>query len=287
MRLFSWNSHIHLPRARLRRNASARSRTAMSSCCCSAPRYGTPEKSGKSPTHEEFDHARSVGKTDSRVRWEDVDDRDVAQSDFLVEISGWEDGYFRTKYSKPITLVTAIVKALTALATRAEAPAAAGPTDRLPPVCLNHIESLRESSPDDADRLVELLTDSASRQPGVLSHLAGNPQSWLAEAGYAVWETISDFIDAHDLGDSESTRRLAIEAASPRSSLYCIRHAVSCAEEGDQERAEDLLAQVPSRSSADARGTGGHRRRSDCCRGSDSALLSYTRRKIRTWRVTA
>ena len=208
-------------------------------------RYGTPEKSGKSPTHEEFDHARSVGKP-ILVFVEDVDDRDVAQSDFLAEISGWEDGYFRTKYSAPITLVTAIVKALTALATRAEAPAATGPTDRLPPVCLNRIESLRESSPDDADRLVELLTDPASRQPGVLSQLAGNPRGWLAQAGYAVWEAISDFIDAHDLGDSESTRRLAIEAASPRSNLYCIRHAVSCAEEGDQERSEDLLAQVPS-----------------------------------------
>lgn len=208
-------------------------------------RYGDLEESGKSPTHEEFDHARSVGKP-ILVFVEDVDEREVAQSDFLAAISGWEDGYFRTKYSAPITLVTEIVKALTALATRAEAPTAASPTDRLPPVCRNQIESLRESSPDDADRLVQLLTDSASRQPGVLSQLAGNPPGWLAEAGYAVWEAISDFIDAHDLGDSESTRQLAIEAASPRSNLYRIRHAVSCAEEGEQERAEDLLAQVPS-----------------------------------------
>lgn len=206
-------------------------------------RYGTPEKSGKSPTHEEFEHARGVGKP-ILVFVEDVVDRDVAQSDFLAEISGWEDGYFRTKYSAPITLVTEIVKALTALATQAEAAADTGPKDRLPPVCRSRIESLRESSPDDADRLVELLSDPASRKPDVLSHLAGNPRGWLAHAGYAVWEAISDFIDAHDLGDSEPTRRLAIEAASPRSNLYCIRHAVSCAEEGDQARAEALLAQV-------------------------------------------
>ena len=208
-------------------------------------RYGDPEESGKSPTHEEFDHARSVGKP-ILVFVEDVDERDVAQGDFLAKISGWEDGYFRTKYSAPITLVTEVVKALTALVTRAEAPEDAIAADRLPPFCRDRIETLQNSSPSLASHLIELLTDPASRQPGVLSRLADNPRDWLAQAGYAAWEAISDFIDAHDLGDSESTRRLAVEAASPRSDLYCIRHAIRCAEEGDQDRAEDLLTQVPS-----------------------------------------
>lgn len=208
-------------------------------------RYGTPEESGKSPTHEEFDHARSVGKP-ILVFVEDVDDRDVAQSDFLAEISGWDDGYFRVKYSTPIGLSTEIVKALRSLERRSDTPDAVPAVDRLPPVCRDRIESVRASSPAAADRLVELLSDPHSRRPGVLSRLASSPRGWLAEAGYAAWEAISDFIDAHDLGGSDSTRQLAIEAGSPRTELYLIRHAITCAERGSKDRAKGLLAQVPS-----------------------------------------
>ena len=208
-------------------------------------RYGDPEESGKSPTHEEFDHAHSVGKP-ILVFVEDVNDRDDTQSDFLAKISGWDDGYFRVKYSTPIGLSTEIVKALRSLERRSDALDAAPAVDRLPPVCRDRIESVRASSPAAADRLVELLSDPHSRRPGVLSRLASNPPDWLAQAGYAEWEVISDFIDAHDLGDSGSTRQMAIEAGAPRSDLYLIRHAIMCAEQGDEERTEDLLARVPS-----------------------------------------
>ena len=207
--------------------------------------YGTPQASNKSPTHEEFDHARSLGKP-ILVFVEDVDGREGLQSDFLAEISGWDDGYFRVKYSTPIGLSTEIVKALRSLEGRSDAAEAAAAVVRLPPACRDRIASLQTSSPAAADRLVQLLNDPASRRPGVLSRLASSPRGWLAQAGYAVWEVVSDFIDAHDLGDSDSTRRLAIEAGSPRSELYLIRHAVTCAEQGDTGRAEDLLAQVPS-----------------------------------------
>ena len=57
---------------------------------------------------------------------------------------------------------------------------------------------------------------------------------------------MSIFIDAHDLGSSDSTRRQAIEAGSPRSDLYLIYRAETLAEEGNREDAEDLLTQVRS-----------------------------------------
>ena len=207
--------------------------------------YGTPRASDKAPTHEEFDHARSLGKP-VLVFVEDVNDREAAQDDFLEEIGGWEDGYSWKHYSTPTGLLTEVVKALTALAAKSATSSAAASEDRLPPPCRERVELLRTSSPDVAERLVELLTDPASRQPGVLSRLSDNPPGWLTEAGYAVWEAISDFIDAHDLGSSDSTRRRAIGAGSPRSELYLIHRAETLAEQENREDAEDLLAQVPS-----------------------------------------
>ena len=208
-------------------------------------RYGTCRASGKPPTHEEIEHARRVRKP-VLAFVEEVDDREAAQDAFLEEIGGWEDGYTWKYFSTPIGLLTEVVKALTALAAKLATRPPATSEDRLPPPCRERVEFLRTTSPDAAERLVELLSDPRSRQRGVLSRLSDDPTGWLAGAGYAVWEGISDFIDAHALGSSNSTLRRAIEAGSPRSQLYLIRQAETLAEEGNRENAEDLSAQVPA-----------------------------------------
>ena len=208
-------------------------------------RYGTRQASGKSPTHEEIVHAQSLGRP-VLVLVEDVEDREPDQDAFLEEIGGWEDGYTWKNYSTPISLLTEVVKALTAHAAIRTTPSSTTSEDRLPPPCRERVELLRTSSPDEARRLVELLSDPASRRPGTLSRLGDNPPDWLAEASYGVWEAISAFIDAHDLGSSDSTRRHAIRAGSPRSDLYLIYRAETLAEEGNRGDAEDLLAQVRS-----------------------------------------
>ena len=208
-------------------------------------RYGEPQASDKSPTHEEWEHARSLGKP-VLVFVEDVDDRDAAQQDFLDRIGSWETGTFWNPYRAPMELLAKVVKALTALAARMESIPAADLASGLPPPCREQIESLQDSSPLTADRLIGLLSDPASRQPGALSQLAVEPPDWLREAGHVPWEVIGDFIDAHGLGGSSLTRERAVLAGSPRRVLHRVRGAVIAAGEGDESRAHDLISQAPS-----------------------------------------
>ena len=208
-------------------------------------RYGEPQASDKSPTHEEWEHARSVG-TPVLVFVEDVDDRDARQQDFLTEIGSWETGIFWSSYRAPMELMAKVVRALTALAAGMTPTPTEDVARGLPPPCREQIESLRDSSPMTADRLIGLLSDPASRQPGALSQLAAEPPDWLRNAGHVPWEVIGDFIDAHGLGGSSLTRERAVAAGSPRRVLHLVRGAVTAAGEGNEPRAHDLLSQAPS-----------------------------------------
>lgn len=210
-------------------------------------RYGEPQQSDKSATHEEWEHACSNNKPVLTFveDLEDGDEREVRQQEFLETIGGWEEGSFWWSYSTSAGLVTAIVKALRNHESRLQGAAAATSAERLPPTCREHLESLGESSPALVARLVELLCDPESRRPAVLLRLAENPPSWLSDAGYTAWEAISDFIGAHGLSGSDSARRRAIEAGSPRSALHIIRRAEALADAGDTTGVADLLAQVP------------------------------------------
>ena len=213
-------------------------------------RYGAVQASGKSATHEEWNHACRHNK---RVLLfvedvDDVDEREERQKEFLAEVSGtWEEGRLRVRYAGSADLVAKTVKALKSLEEEVASVSASVPdaVEGLPPACRRHIESLRASSPVAGARLVALLSDAASRTAGVLSRLASEPPGWLTEAGSAAWEAISDFLDAHELPGSDSTRQMAIEAGSPRSSLYLIHQAVAAAEDGDRERSEEMLGRVP------------------------------------------
>lgn len=171
-------------------------------------RYGAVQASGKSATHEEWNHACRHNKR-VLVFVEDVGDvdgREERQKEFLAEVSGtWEEGRFGVRYAGPADLVAKTVKALKSLEEEVAPASSSVPdaADGLPPSCRRHIESLRASSPVAAAHLVALLSDAASRTAGVLSRLAGESPNWLTEAGAAAWEAISDFLDAHELPGSD------------------------------------------------------------------------------------
>ncbi len=207
-------------------------------------RYGERQASGLSATEEEYRHARSIGKP-ILVFVESVDHRETLQSVFLESVSGWEDGVFFREFSNETELTTGIVRALRHFA-RSIGTTTPALLERLPPVCRERVASLRESSVAVADQLVQLLSDRASRDPGALARLAGQPPNWLLDGGYLAWEAISEFISAHNLGKSVLTREQAIDAGSPRSDLHLIRNAIDSADGGDLERATDLITRLES-----------------------------------------
>ena len=208
-------------------------------------RYGDRlEESGRSATHEEWGHARSIAK-EILVFVEDVEDREDAQQDFLSELGGWVDGSLWSNYDAPTVLITEIVKALRALEGDSSQASVLEAAERLPPVCRERIELLRTVAPDAADLLVGILSDPASRQSGAVSHLSDDPPGWLSSAGHTAWEAISDYLDAHGLPGAGPMRMKAVEAGSPHRGLHLVRQAVAAADNGDSERAESLLSQVP------------------------------------------
>ena len=208
-------------------------------------RYGSIQESGKSATHEEWDHARSLGKP-LLVFVEDLDCRGEQQSAFLEEVSNWQRGRFWVHYTTPLELSPEVVGALRSLEAELDDGSDQDPAQRLPPNCRERIESLRGVSPVSANRVVNLLSDRASRRPGVLRNVAQDPPSWLQEADALAWEAISGFMDAHNLAGSDLARQRAIEGGSPRSSLYIVGQALDAAEKGDREEADALLARVPA-----------------------------------------
>lgn len=206
-------------------------------------RYGNPQESGKSPTHEEFDHARGLQKP-ILVFVEQIDDRESRQESFLSEISGWEQGNLWCLFNSPGELALEVVKALDRH--RKTLDVESEPFERLPPVCQERIEQLCQSAPSAARQLAVLLSDPASRRPEGLSQVLRQPPDWLEGGGYVAWEAVAEFIDAYHIGNSGPAWEKAIEAGSPRSALYLTRRALAAAEDGDPSRAREILAGVES-----------------------------------------
>ena len=119
-------------------------------------------------------------------------------------------------------------------------------TPRLPPPCVTHLESLRQSSPEVAEGVQRLLEQPASLVPGVLAHQVEEPPEWLMETGYLVWEAIAAFLHAHELPGGNAARRVAVRLGSPRGDLYRLweAHLAALAENVDQ--AELLLREAES-----------------------------------------
>ncbi len=116
----------------------------------------------------------------------------------------------------------------------------------LPPGCRQRIDELRDASPELADRVADLLSRRSSLVPGVLAQLADEPLDWMVDADGLVWEALAEFVQAHGLPGLSEMHGMAIDSGSPRSTLYKLHLAVAAAAEGDPERVEELLREVPS-----------------------------------------
>ena len=73
-------------------------------------RYGVPQASGLSATHEEYREARE--RKPVLVFVESGVTREPAQQKFLDEVQAWATGHFRASFSSPETLKTTLVRAL-------------------------------------------------------------------------------------------------------------------------------------------------------------------------------
>ncbi len=206
-------------------------------------RYGGVLESGKSATHEEWDHARSLNK-DILVFVEKLKIRQEHQKAFLNKVGDWVDGHFFSFYSNPLELLPEVVKALVGLQSDSVDPRV-DPVDRLPQNCRESLELLRDVSPSAAASLLSVLSGPSSRTPEVLRSHAETPPPWLIGAGAVAWEAIGDFMDAYGLAGSDSIRQKAVEAGSTRTALHLIEQAVETADRGDSSQGEALLAQVP------------------------------------------
>ena len=115
---------------------------------------------------------------------------------------------------------------------------------RLPPPCVTHLESLRQSSPEVAEGVQRLLEQPASLVPGVLAHQVEEPPEWLMEADYVVWEAIAAFLHGHELPGGDAARRVAVRLGSPRGDLYRLWEAHVAALAGNVDQAELLLREA-------------------------------------------
>jgi hypothetical protein len=75
-----------------------------------AERYGQPQASGLSPTHEEFREARD--RCPVLVFVQHGLAREPAQQDFVDEVGAWASGYYRASYASPEELRDAVTRAL-------------------------------------------------------------------------------------------------------------------------------------------------------------------------------
>jgi len=73
-------------------------------------RYGAPQESGISPTHEEYREAR--GTKPVLVFVQTGVTREPQQERFVEEVSGWEGGGYRESFDTPESLRTSVTRAL-------------------------------------------------------------------------------------------------------------------------------------------------------------------------------
>ena len=73
-------------------------------------RYGTPQSSGLSPTHEEYREAR--GRKPVLVFVQTGVTREPGEEKFVEEVSGWEGGQYREPFNSPTSLRAVVTGAL-------------------------------------------------------------------------------------------------------------------------------------------------------------------------------
>ena len=206
-------------------------------------RYGACQASGKSATHEEWDHARSRNKP-VLVFFEDVADPEPRQAAFRKELRSWEHGRFGVSYSTPIRLLSRVSRSLREHSERTAPDAHMDPLERLPPNCRERLEVLLTTSRGVGEKVLATLTGSRARQPGVLAQWLAEPPQWMSEGSALPWEVFSSFLAAHGLDGTEKARNEAIGAGSLRKGVLQIENALARANEGSHAEASRILSGV-------------------------------------------
>lgn len=207
--------------------------------------YGD-DASGKSPTHQEWERARSLGKPILAFK-EDVGAAEVEplQAGFIAEVSDFESGSFRTSFSTSHDVLREVVRALNRHSATQIANTTSAPRAGLPPNCRKRIEHLRNTYIETASRLTELLLAPSARQPGALARIVEKPPAWLRNSGFAAWEVLADFLDAYGLDGGRGARKQAVDLGSPSAPVHLAHLASAAIEDGDTSAAEEYIGAMP------------------------------------------
>lgn len=220
--------------------------------------YGTVQESGESATHDEWKHARDLGK-DIVAFKEQVRPANEQQADFIREVRDYLDGRSYKSFSTQAELQEELVRALRRI--EQERRDAAAYARRLPEPVSSMLESMRMLFPDSLTRAQRVLSAAAADGLGVITQLTDNPPNWATQPGPLVWEAIAEFIHAIGLHGASEARSKAIGARSPRSRLYRVMNAIEAIESVEfaadaqadpavldeaKARTEAIIAEIPA-----------------------------------------
>lgn len=219
-------------------------------------KYGTVQRSGMSATHEEWVHARDLGKEILALK-ERSKPASKQQADFVREVRNYEDGLSYKPFSALAEMQEEVVRALRRV--ERERRQASDFAQQLPGSVGELLESMRTLFPDSLIRTQGVMgAVAAGTGSDLLLRLAEHPPAWATAPGPLVWEALSEFVDAACLAGGSQVRSLAIEAGSKRSGLYFALNAITAAEgseEGgrdstggrsDEEASETIVATIPN-----------------------------------------
>ena len=207
-------------------------------------RYGSVHSANEvamSATHEEWGHARDLGK-DVLVFVEGISDWEPDQEAFLTEVGDYLEGRFYKQFSTESQLFDEVIDALRHLEDRRAQ--LLDFSKRLPVGCSRLIDELRESVPDAAHQLLRLLSDSTAGRGRSLAQAAEDPPAWAVSAGSLIWDAMCEFMGAHNMAGLGQVRMRAVEAGSVFSRVYLAREAISRVSAGDADTAEELLGRL-------------------------------------------
>ena len=144
-------------------------------------RYGTPQASGLSPTHEEYREARGAKPVLAFVQTGVT--TEPGETAFIEEVSGWEHGGYRQPFDTPASLRAAVTRAL------------------------HEWELSRQAGPVNEE---ELTARAAGLLPWASTHAPGSPLLHVAVAGAPAQQLLRP----GDLDDP------ALQEAMEREALY-------------------------------------------------------------------
>lgn len=150
-------------------------------------RYGAPQQSGLSATHEEYREARGTKPVLSFVL--ESASRESRQEQLIKEVSTWEGGGYRAPFDSPETLASAVTRAL------------------------HEWELAQQAGPVDEDELVSRVAALMPERP---RNMGGGPQLNIVVAGAPAQRILRP----RDLDDPQLYRDIAREAVFGDHSVF-------------------------------------------------------------------